>query len=1126
MRTGVKKGLSRLLRLTAAAVFALSLFPAYIKAAPETVAINSREDFIEFAENCVLDSYSKGKTFVLECDLILNENITVPSFGGTFEGGGHSVSGLRIGDSGSQQGLFRYIEETGVVKDLKVSGSVTPAGSGEECGGIAGVNRGRIIGCSFSGLVNGKVYCGGIVGVNEESGFVADCNTSGAVRCKTGAGGIAGDNRGLIICSVNDASVNTIITEDSFDLESINAQDLLSGGEQLTDITDAGGIAGISSGAVQNCVNRGSIGYPHVGYNLGGIAGRQEGYISGCSNYGEINGRKDIGGIAGQAEPYVSLFYNERTAHKLRTALEELGDIIDDTAENIRSNSDTLSGSMDGILDSLERVHDGADSYIDQADRIVNANVDSLNELSSRITDLVDMAKPVSDGLSAASDDLEGALSDLSDGAEHLARAGEDIDEGMDHISAGLEELSEAVGHFSSASDALGVSLDTLEGSLGDEAAMSAAAAGLRDSLHDLRQSTGDILGAVTDLMTAFGDYKTDGSVQSLTMSIEWELQQLGDIAGRLSGDLEKSEDAMRNIENLLRAEVYDISSYTPYIEEILRNLSEGSLSDFISSLGALSGDISELLSGDAANRLSDSARQSIDEMTEGFKNANEAGERVGSSLDSMDSARGDGSITDFWDEFRNSLDFAGEAAEPLQNALDYINDSKEFLEEADREAVEAAVCAESAADKAASASENAKAAFDSLGDIIDYFADKDKITFTGADDEIIASRDSLSGLMTDLGDVCRQMSENADGTAGSLADDISRLNGKAGEVTDLLFDLVDEISDKSTDPADYTEDISAEDSAGRSDGKIASCVNYGSVKGDVSVGGIVGAMAVEYDFDPEGDIDTVGERSLDFMYMSKTVVRECKNFGSVTSKKDNAGGIAGQMDTGCLINCGGMGTVRSTDGSYAGGVAGISEAKIYNCYAGCRVGANRYAGGIAGYGRDMEGCRSFAVIEKAAENAGLVAGYADGEVTDCSFVAEAREPVTEFPEDCEDIDFPQINITGAVDNVSYEGKAYPVSYEEMMKTEGVPGEFGTLKFTFSGVGSEVEMNVPYGGSISESEMPLPPAREGSFARWQEFNRENITFGASIEVIYCNHLIWTHTSKQPIFEKITASIGL
>lgn len=47
-------------------------------------------------------------------------------------------------------------------------------------------------------------------------------------------------------------------------------------------------------------MNRGTVGYQHMGYNVGGIAGSQTGYIEGCVNYGTVYARKEGGGIVGQ----------------------------------------------------------------------------------------------------------------------------------------------------------------------------------------------------------------------------------------------------------------------------------------------------------------------------------------------------------------------------------------------------------------------------------------------------------------------------------------------------------------------------------------------------------------------------------------------------------------------------------------------------------------------------------------------------------------------------------------------------------------------------------------------------------------------------------------------------------
>ena len=50
--------------------------------------------------------------------------------------------------------------------------------------------------------------------------------------------------------------------------------------------------------------------------------------------------------------------------------------------------------------------------------------------------------------------------------------------------------------------------------------------------------------------------------------------------------------------------------------------------------------------------------------------------------------------------------------------------------------------------------------------------------------------------------------------------------------------------------------------------GKAKSCENFGSVNGDLNVGGIAGAMAIEHDSDPEDEIAEAGEKSSPF-YLS-----------------------------------------------------------------------------------------------------------------------------------------------------------------------------------------------------------------------------------------------------------------
>ena len=109
---------------------------------PEVLRIGSAEDFLAFAENCALDSWSQGAQVQLLADISLEgtDFAPIPTFGGSFDGGGHTVSGLSVTQSMSPAGLFGTLQPTAVVKNLKVSGVVAPGGDGMNVGGIPGQN--------------------------------------------------------------------------------------------------------------------------------------------------------------------------------------------------------------------------------------------------------------------------------------------------------------------------------------------------------------------------------------------------------------------------------------------------------------------------------------------------------------------------------------------------------------------------------------------------------------------------------------------------------------------------------------------------------------------------------------------------------------------------------------------------------------------------------------------------------------------------------------------------------------------------------------------------------------------------------------------------------------------------
>lgn len=98
------------------------------------IHIQTQEDLRALAENCRLDAWSQGKTVILDNDLVLDETaeafLPIPTFGGTFEGNGHTISGFSLDGENARAGLFDTLQESAVINRLAVAGQVTSSGEG------------------------------------------------------------------------------------------------------------------------------------------------------------------------------------------------------------------------------------------------------------------------------------------------------------------------------------------------------------------------------------------------------------------------------------------------------------------------------------------------------------------------------------------------------------------------------------------------------------------------------------------------------------------------------------------------------------------------------------------------------------------------------------------------------------------------------------------------------------------------------------------------------------------------------------------------------------------------------------------------------------------------------------
>lgn len=1086
--------------------------PAYAQTAvrqenaADAISISTAEEFAEFAKNCTLDSYSVGKVFVLKNDINLTGTgiKPVPSFGGTFDGNGHTISGLSVSENISAAGLFRYVEKSGTVKNLNVSGRLTPSGTAEKCGGVAGVNRGRIVNCSFTGVIAGNERCGGIAGVNESEGMISGCSSSGHIQVEHFAGGIAGENRGYIRTCENRCMVNTTADDDSLELSDLNINDLYST-ESFSDVTDAGGIAGYSDGSVQNCKNLGAIGYPHVGYNIGGIVGRQEGYISGCENYGTVNGRKDIGGIVGQAEPHLMISYSQSRADELSDSLDELNSLIEKTIDDMDSRGSVISGNFNNINSSLNSIRDKSEAMMTEAERIVNTDIDSVNEISSRISDCIDMLSPVADSVSDSAGMLADGFDELSEAGELLGESLGELDAGTEIIFGSLDDFSGMITEFQTASEAVGSALESLSNGLGDPRKMEDAINALENDISALKFAVDSISKNTAELLSSLDGLINSSETEAAADKIKDALGALASASEELSADLDRLSEALKNISDRL-ADITEIpdapgsvgdifgDDYQKYLDEIKEMLNDGTLKEAAEATTAVFDDLSDMIK--AVSEFSEGVSDLINSRAlERFKR------QISSiSRDIIDDIEYIDRITDSGvtlpdtdiDELYAVIDYLKSAADSMTSSGDYakravdkVKSAWNDLDDAAADAVAAAYCASDASVSMRDASDRLSDAVDEIGDIIDFFAEKPEIVFVGADDGFIESRASLSASLESLNGELERLNGSASGMGDILAEDLRAVNEQCSKIKDIIFDIIDEMRDTTINAEEYTEDISESDQQGYADGKIYACLNYGEINGDLNVGGIVGTMGVDNSFDPESDTaEAIGERSLNFMYMLRTVVRDCSNYGSVIAKKNAVGGIVGEMSTGCVIGCGGFGDISSTSGGYVGGVAGNSLSKIVSSSAMCRLSGGDYVGGIAGSANDMQGCRSFVEINDSREFTGAIAGQGKGELLSNAFVE---------------------NGMGAVDGVSYRGKAFPVPYEKMLTLSDVPEEFSIMKLIFMADGEIVDtLEYSYGGSVRNADIPDVPVKSGSFAEWEEFDGEDLRFGKIINAVYSN----------------------
>ncbi|MCP9552911.1 fimbrillin family protein [Prevotella copri] len=241
----------------------------------------------------VAELVNGGKTDInitLDTNIDLTGKVWTPigtdydnSYTGTFDGGGHTITGLTVTTNDKYAGLFGYLGNfnngAATVKNVVMDGiQITCNHRSGYAGGVAGYSWGTIENCSVSGSISGTIYVGGMVGVQRDNP-ITGCSSSATVKGTLNVGGVAGQ-------TIFGATLTACYATGNVTIEIDPRQNISGGG--LVGFND--GISLLSCYATGNVTSTGSgTGNVHIGGFLG------DNYITVTACYWKNNHEQGIG---------------------------------------------------------------------------------------------------------------------------------------------------------------------------------------------------------------------------------------------------------------------------------------------------------------------------------------------------------------------------------------------------------------------------------------------------------------------------------------------------------------------------------------------------------------------------------------------------------------------------------------------------------------------------------------------------------------------------------------------------------------------------------------------------------------------------------------------------------------
>ncbi|MCR4692366.1 MAG: hypothetical protein K5664_00610 [Firmicutes bacterium] len=880
-------------------------------------------------------------------------------------------------------------------------------------------------------------FIGGICG--ENSGTINNCTFTGDVSGSASVGGICG-----------------------YQKESGKISDCICSGT-VSGKSYTGGICGQNYGTLENCTNEASVNaeisergksIQDIDLNIdlketdktelldantdtGGICGYSKGKIGYCTNKGDIGYKSlgyNTGGICGRNAGSITNCENYGRVK----GRKDIGGICGQAEPYVLLEySGDVASRIRIVMANLRYILQRGTSFDDAE---LSKSIDDVGNSMSSMADNTDsLINGIADYADEAADTANDVVDRISSAMTQSKGSFDNIYNGMTKLSEGLSALKEGGEYVKSAIEAINA----------DDKGRNSA--DFKNANKYLTKSLDEMSRGLSDL---------DSAIVSLGVETD-----------NLQKAVEDLKDALKNHK--------DAEDEFLKIFGILQNIQSGysqaggSISDIASAIAELQKNGYTVLPKDAVENMESIAKSYI-EIGKAISGLADAMLTFSDGLDIMSLRRGMALTRHGLDDLSTSLYYFNriikrmenvpEAKESASDAIDKINEGMGYI----TAGTEALSLAAKELNEAAESVEN------------EGFKHLPKPS-----DSLSVNIDSLHGSISGFRNGFEDLRGELSGLKNRLRDDVYDTTYELEKLSDILYDAYSESLNMSRD--DVTQDISDYDDGKNPLGKIENSTNYADVEGDINVGGVCGQMGIEYDFDPEDDVKKDGDKSLEFTYKTKCVLRRCENEGFVTSKRDCCGGICGKMDLGSIISCGNYADVKTESGNYTGGIAGSSDTVIRNCAAKCTICGGDYVGGIAGKGEKISNCRTIVSIREYGEFRGAIAGFADTKnLSGNYFVSDEL---------------------GGVDDISYLNVADECSVGEF--NSFVKSDFDRdveFKLSFEADGKEIfELTFNYGDDITD-QIPKIPKKSGYYGKWSDYDFSHAEYDAKITAEYYRNM--------------------